>query len=612
LLLPPQVAAAFPFSSLSLLEPTVIPHSSQTVPRAQAHHPAIAAAFKDCRRAFWSVALFSALVNMLMLAGPLYMLQVYDRVLASHSVPTLIALSILLCGAFALQLCMDLIRSRVVTRAAGFLDEHLSAVAFSAVVRLSAAGQRIGGTHEPVRDLDQIRTFLTGQGPIAIVDLPWIPVFLLICGLIHPWLGMLALVGGVMLASSTLLTDWASRAPAREFHGSARARSAMVEANRRNSETTIAMGLESALSRRWIVLNAGYLAAVERSSDVIGLFGSLSKVMRIMLQSAALGLGAYLVIRQELMPGAMIAASIIMARALAPIETAIANWRGFVAARDGIRRLTHALDRLGPDTVRTVLPKPRRGLDADGVTVVPPGGKAATVRNVAFALNAGEAMGIIGPSGSGKTSLVRALVGVWAPAQGVVRVDGAALEHWPPEIIGRDLGYLSQAVDLFDGTVAENISRMAVEPDDDAVVRAARAAGAHEMILQLSDGYDTRVGHAGAILSAGQRQRVALARALYGDPFLIVLDEPNANLDGDGEAALLRAIRDAKARGAIVVLIAHRAGMLSVCDKLVVLRDGVQHAFGRRHEILRNVAPQSAVALASANLKVVGASVHGA
>jgi PrtD family type I secretion system ABC transporter len=579
--------------------------------RAQAVHPAIAAAFRDCRRAFRSVALFSAIVNLLMLAGPLYMLQVYDRVLASHSVPTLIGLSVLLCGAFALQAAIDLIRSRVVTCSAGFLDEHLSAVVHKAVIRLSAGGQQTGEAHEPVRDLDQIRSFLTGQGPIAIVDLPWIPVFLLICGLIHPWLGMLSLFGGITLASATLLTERASRAPAREANRSARARSVMLEADRRNSETTTAMSLETALSQRWLAINARYLAAVERSSDVISFYASLSKMTRMMLQSASLGLGAYLVIGHQLMPGAMIASSIMMARALAPIETAIANWRGFVAARDSLGRLTNVLARVGTDPVRTALPKPSRSLVAENVAVVPPVGKTAIVGKVNFTLAAGEVMGIIGPSGSGKTSLVRALVGVWRPAQGAVRVDGAALEQWPPEIIGPNLGYLSQGVDLFDGTVAENIARMAVEPDDGAVVRAATAAGAHEMILRLPDGYDTRIGQAGAILSAGQRQRVALARALYGDPFLIVLDEPNANLDGDGEAALLQAIRDAKARGAIVVLIAHRAAMLAVCDKLLVLLDGAQHAFGPCHEILRNTTRQPAVAGASANLKVVGGAANG-
>ncbi len=578
---------------------------------AQTRHPAVAAALKDCRRAFWSVAIFSATVNLLMLAGPLYMLQVYDRVLASHSVPTLIALSALLCGALALQAVMDLIRNRVVTRSVEFLDQHLSAVVHKAIIRLSAVSRQTGETHEPVRDLDQIRAFLTGQGPVAIVDLPWIPIFLLICGLIHPWLGILALVGGMMLASATLLTERASRAPTREATRIARVRSVALEADRRNSETTTAMGLETALSQRWQALNTGYLVAAQRSSDVISFYASLSKMTRIMLQSAALGLGAYLVIGHELMPGAMIASSIMMGRALAPIETAIANWRGFVAARDSIGRLTNALARVGTDPVRTALPKPTSSLVAESVAVVPPGGQAAVVRNVNFTLAAGEVMGIIGPSGSGKTSLVRALVGVWRPAQGAVRVDGAALEQWPPEIIGPHIGYLSQAVDLFDGTVAENIARMAVEPDDGAVVRAARAAGAHEIVLRLSNGYDTRIGQAGAILSAGQRQRVALARALYGDPFLVVLDEPNANLDGDGEAALLQAIRDAKARGAIVVLIAHRAAMLAVCDKLLVVLDGAQYAFGPCREILRNTTPQPAVAGTGAHLKIVAGAANG-
>jgi ATP-binding cassette subfamily C protein len=548
---------------------------------------------------------------MLMLAGPLYMLQVYDRVLTSHSVPTLIALSILLCGAFALQASMDLIRSRVAARSARFLDEHLCGVVHKAVVRLAIAGQQTVEVHDPVRDLDQIRAFLTGQGPIAIVDLPWIPVFLLLCGLIHPWLGLLALGGGILLAAVTLLTERASRAPAREANSSARARSLWLEADRRNSETTTAMGLEKPLSQRWLALNASYLAAVERSSDVIGFYASLSKMMRTMLQSAALGLGAYLVIGHELMPGAMIACSIMIARALAPIETAIANWRGFVAARDSIARLTRVLSRVGIDPIRTALPKPQHCLAAESLTVTPPQSQVTVVRNVSFALIAGEAMGIIGPSGSGKTSLVRALVGVWPPTQGAIRIDDAALEQWPPEIIGPEVGYLSQAVDLFDGTVSENIARMAVEPDDGAIVRAARTAGAHEMILRLPDGYDTRIGHAGAILSAGQRQRVALARALYGDPFLVVLDEPNANLDSEGETALLQAIRSAKARGAIVILIAHRASMLAPCEKVLVLLDGAQHAFGPCREILRKLIPQPPIAATSANLKIVGGGANG-
>jgi len=586
--------------------------SSPHLSRAPAAHPAIAAAFKDCRRVFWGVALFSAAVNLLMLAGPLYMLQVYDRVLASHSVPTLVALSMLLAGAFGLQGFLDLVRGRLVTRAARFFDEHLSEVVHRAVIRLSAASRQFGRAPEPIRDLDQVRTFLTGQGPIAILDLPWIPVFLLICALIHPWLGLLALAGGIVLASATLLTEWTSRAPAREANRIARARSSAIEADRRNAETTAAMGMEAALSRRWVALNASYLAAIERSSDVINFYSSLSKVTRMMLQSAALGLGAYLVIRQMLMPGAMIAASIMMARALAPIETAIANWRTFVAARDSQRRLRQVLARIGIDPARTALPKPERGLVAENLTVAPPEAVAAILVGINFELTAGEAMGIIGPSGSGKTSLVRTLAGIWPPARGAIRVDGAALEHWAPEIIGPDLGYLSQGVDLFDGTVAENIARMAIEPDSAAVVSAAQAAGAHEMILRLTDGYDTSIGPGGAILSAGQRQRVALARALYGNPFLIVLDEPNASLDGEGEAALLQALADAKARGAVVIVITHRAGLLSVCDKVLVLREGAQQAFGPCREILRATAPQPAVAATNARLKIVGAATREA
>jgi PrtD family type I secretion system ABC transporter len=306
------------------------------------------------------------------------------------------------------------------------------------------------------------------------------------------------------------------------------------------------------------------------------------------------------------MPGAMIAASIMMARALAPIETAIANWRGFVAARDSVGRLRRALTAFTADPVRTSLPKPHAILTAEDLTIVPPGGKAATVVNLNFTLTAGQVLGVIGPSGSGKTSLARALVGVWQPAQGTVRIDGAALEQWPQEVLGRELGYLPHSVDLFDGSISENIARMAEAPSSNAVVGAAQAAGAHDMILRLPDGYDTRIGPAGSILSAGQRQRVALARALYGNPFVLVLDEPNANLDGDGELALMQAIEATRMRAGIVVLIAHRAGMLSLCDKLLVLRDGTQHAFGNPDDILGRVTRQPPNPAAT-RLKVVAA-----
>jgi PrtD family type I secretion system ABC transporter len=594
--------------------------TSSSVQPTPPPHPVVAHAVRECRRNFWSVTLFSGVVNLLMLAGPLYMLQVYDRVLASQSVPTLITLSILLAGAYGFQAFLDLIRSRVVVRSARLLDRHLGTVVHNAVVRLAIWSRQAGDAGQPVRDLDQIRGFLTSPGPIAIVDLPWMPAFLAICFLIHPWIGALALLGAIALLTTTLMTERASRDPGRETVRSAGQRAVMVETDRRNSETITAMGMGDASAQRWDKLNESYLTAAERCSDIVGFFGSLSKVLRMFMQSAILGLGAYLVIRQEMTAGAMIAASIMMARALAPIETVIANWRGFLAARDSIRRLSDTLARIGVAPECTELPRPHRDLDVENVTIVAPGAEAVIVTNVSFRLAAGDVLGIIGPSGTGKTSLVRTLVGVWRAARGTVRIDGAALEQWTPVTLGRHVGYLAQAVDLFDGTVTENIARMAVGPDVHAVIRAARAAGAHDMILRLPNGYNTRIGDAGAILSAGQRQRVALARALYGEPFLIVLDEPNANLDSDGEAALLQAIREAKSQGAIVIMIAHRTGALAVCDKVLLLRDGVQQAFGPRDEVLRRIMPQPAperpapqprASPVAENLKIVVGGVAG-
>jgi PrtD family type I secretion system ABC transporter len=574
-------------------------------------HPDVAAAWRDCRRAFRSVALFSGVVNLLMLAGPLYMLQVYDRVLSSRSVPTLVALSVFLVGAYVFQGMLDLIRSRVVVRAAALLDQRLALSVHGAVIRLAVASRHPGEGPQPVRDLDQIRGFLTSAGPIAIVDLPWVPVFLAICFLIHPWLGLAATAGAIVLFTMTLLTERASRAPARAAAQDAGSRSIMVEAQRRSGETILAMGMTSALAQRWNCVNDRYIAVVGRLSDVAGSFGSASKVLRLLLQSVMLGLGAYLVLRVELTAGGMIAASIMMGRALAPIETAIANWRGFVAARQSIKRLSETLTRAAPAQAATTLPKPSRTLVVEQVTVVAPRATKPIVTGVRFGLKAGEVLGIIGPSGAGKTSLVRALVGIWRPAKGSVRLDGAALDQWDWELLGRHIGFISQTVELFDGTIAENIARMAIAPDAEAVLRAARTAGAHDMILRLASGYDTPIGEGGEALSAGQRQRIALARALYGDPFLVVLDEPNSNLDSEGEAALRQAIAGVKARGAIVVLIAHRPSVLSVCDHILLLANGEQKEFGPRDEVWRRISARAVPPAAAANLKVVSDTAGG-
>ena len=557
-------------------------------------HPDVAAALRDCRRAFASVALFSGVVNLLMLAGPLYMLQIYDRVLASRSVPTLVALSIFLVGAYAFQGILDLIRSRVVVRAAALLDHRLGLTVHGAVVRLAVHARNPAEAMQPVRDLDQIRAFLTGAGPIAIVDLPWVPVFLVICFIIHPWLGVVATAGGGLLFTLTLLTEQASRVPALAAAREGAARSVVVEADRRNSESAVAMGMAGTLAARWAAINNRYVATVGQSSDVVGSYGSVSKVLRLLLQSAMLGLGAYLVIRQELTAGAMIAASIMMGRALAPIETAIANWRGFVAARQATARLSEVLARIRPSRAVTALPKPSGGLNVVQVTAAAPGTGRPIVSGAHFSLKAGEALGIVGPSGAGKTSLVRTLVGIWPPAAGHVRLDGASLDQWDPEALGRHIGFVSQSVELFDGTISENIARMNAKPDSDAVLRAAQLAGAHDMILRLPGGYDARIGEGGMVLSGGQRQRIALARAVYGDPFLVALDEPNSNLDGEGDVALQQAIVNLKARGAIVVLIAHRPSALASCDKVLFLVNGTQQGFGPRDEILRKIMARPA------------------
>jgi ATP-binding cassette subfamily C protein len=449
------------------------------------------------------------------------------------------------------------------------------------------------------------------MGPSAFFDLPWLPFYLAICFAFHWLIGVTALVGAVFLVGLTLVTEFMSRQPAKDAMTLAARRNDLATSSRRNAEVLVAMGMAGRLTKRWGETNESYIAGNQRASDVTGGLGAIAKVMRMMLQSAVLAVGAYLVIYQEATAGIIIAGSILSARALAPVDLAIAHWKGFVTARQSWRRLSGLLEKLPAQQAQTLLQAPEKKLSVEAVSMAAPGEQRVIVQDINFTMDAGHGLGIIGPSGSGKSSLVRALVGVWQPARGKVRLDGAALDQWDLDQLGQHVGFISQTVELFDGTISENIARMNVKPDADAVLRAAKAAGAHELILRLPNGYDTPIGEGGEALSGGQRQRIALARALYGDPFLIVLDEPNSNLDNEGEMALRQAIANLKTRGAIVVLIAHRPSVLAVCDHILVLANGEQKDFGSRDEIMQKMTRPVAAPAAAGNLKVVSGTTAG-
>jgi PrtD family type I secretion system ABC transporter len=554
----------------------------------------LAAALAACRRAFIAIALFSGMSNILMLSGALFMLEVYDRVLPSRSVPTLVALLILIAGLYAAQGVIDTIRSRILVRVGSSLDEAMSMRVYDAVVRLPLKTGGKGDGTQPVRDLDTVRGFLSGIGPVALFDLPWMPIYLIICFLFHPYIGLTALFGAIILVTLTVATELTTRRPTRSATQFAAARNALLEASRRNAEAITAMGMVGRIASRWGELNRKYIASTQRASDIAGGLGSMSKVLRLMLQSAILAVGAWLVINQQSTAGIIIAGSILGGRALAPVDLAIANWRGFVAARQSWQRLSRMLGHLPPASEPMPLQPPVRTVVVQNAAVAAPGTQKIICQDINFSLAAGKALGVIGPTASGKSSLARLLVGVWSPVRGTVRLDGATIDQWSPEALGRHIGYLPQDVELFPGNVAQNISRFDDPPDPDAVLAAAHAAGVHDLIVNLPEGYETSVGDHGNALSAGQAQRIALARALYRDPFLVVLDEPNSNLDAEGDEALTQAILGIRARGAIVVVVAHRPSAIAGVDYILVMAKGRQQQFGLKDEVLnRVISPQT-------------------
>jgi len=554
----------------------------------------LAVALSACRGAFVGTALISGMSNILMLTGAMFMLEVYDRVVPSRSLPTLVGLVVLAAGLYAALGVLDAIRTRVLARIGGALDETLSGRIYDTLVRLPLrVGNRSEG-NQPLRDLDAIRSYFSSLGLVALFDLPWLPIFLAICFAFHPLIGYTALGGAVILIGLTVLTEMLMRAPTKAATEAAVIRNNLAESSRRNAEALTAMGMVSRMGDRWGEANRQFLRSQRRTSDVGGGFGSLSKVLRMMLQSGVLAVGAYLVIHQEATAGIIIAGSILSARALAPVDLAIANWRGFVAARQSWHRLNTLLAVLPERAPPMALQPPTHRLMVENVSASPPGTQKITAQDVSFKLEAGQGLGIIGPSGSGKSSLVRMLVGVWQPVRGKVRIDGAALDQWASDALGCHIGYLPQDVELLSGTVAQNIARFETEPDSDAVIAAAKAVGVHDMVVRLPDGYDTAIGEQGSALSAGQAQRVALARAVYRDPFLVVLDEPNSHLDSEGDEALTRAILGVRERKGIVIVVAHRPSAIAGVDQILVMSQGRMQAFGPKDEVLSKVLQRSA------------------
>ena len=552
-------------------------------------HSTIHAALASCRGVFLWLAVLSGMINILMLTGSFFMLQVYDRVLPSQSVPTLVGLSILATALYILQGVLELIRSRVNVRIGAHLDQTLSSRVYDALVRLPLKARGDGDGLQPLRDLDYVRSFLSSGGPAAFFDLPWLPIYLGVCFLFHFWIGVTALAGSLVLVGLALMTEYRMRAPTKEAARFATTRTALAAAGRRNAEVLRAMGMGRRVGNHWSGLNRDYLAANGRASDVASGLGGMSKVFRTILQSAVLAVGAYLVIYQESTAGIIIASSILTSRALAPVELAIANWKGFVAARQGTQRIHQLLNLLPAEQEAMQLPVPKTALAVANITVLPPGGDKPVISDITFDLKSGQGLGIIGPSGSGKSSLARAIVGVWQPVRGSVRLDSAALPQWSSESLGQHVGYLPQDVELFDGTIATNIARFDNNAKPQAIIEAAQAAGVHELILSLPDGYGTRIGELGMAISAGQRQRIALARALFGNPFLVVLDEPSSNLDAEGESALTQAVLGVRARGGILILVAHRPSTLAGVDQVLVMRDGRLQSFGGKDEVLNKV-----------------------
>ena len=566
-------------------------------------------ALKACKSSFVSVGFFSMFVNLLMLVPPLYMLQVYDRVLSSRSVETLIMLTLVVVFLFMIMGGLELVRSRILVRVGNKFDTSINSRLYSAMFRRSvvAQGQQ---SAQPLNDLTSLRQFLTGNGLFAFFDAPWVPVYLGVLFLFHPWLGLFATGAGIVLLLLAIANEKSTKTLLAEASSEHIKAQELANSNLRNAEVLHAMGMLSGIMGRWANKHHTFLAKQSRASDRAGALTNASKVLRLLFQSLILGLGAFLVLQGDMTPGMMIAGSIIMGRALAPIDQMIGSWKGFVSARGAYGRLNELLTQIPDDQRRMSLPAPQGNLSVESVAAAPPGLRMATIRGINFSVPRGEHIGIIGPSASGKSTLARVLLGIWPAQVGNVRLDGAEITQYNRDELGPHIGYLPQDIELFDGTISENIARFG-EVDPQRVVEASRKAGVHDMILELPNGYDTYISSTSGALSGGQRQRVGLARALYGGPVLVVLDEPNSNLDDAGERHLAEAIRQLKSEGVTLFVISHRTSVLRNMDKLLVMKDGHVSMFGPRDDVLAQFAkkPQSRLVGQAANARL--AAIRG-
>jgi len=548
---------------------------------------------KTFRSAFIGAGVFSLFINILLLTSPVYMLQIYDRVLASRNETTLVVLSISAMALFVVYSVLETLRSRVLVRIGANLDAKLSGRVFQAAFKSSMVRPGMGSA-QSIRDLDTIREFLTGSGLFAFFDAPWLPIYMFACFLIHPLLGAVSLIGGALLFALAVVQELATRKTQTEAGAAAINASRTMENSLRNVEAIGAMGMMPAMLDRWQERRQKMLLLQALASDRAGSILALSKLVRIGLQTAILGFGAYLVIKTEITGGLMIASSIMMGKALAPIEMAVASWRQLLNARTSYSRLNGMLAAIPADKTHMPLPAPQGALELERVIAAPPGSNIPVIKGIGFRVAPGDILGIIGPSAAGKSSLARLIVGVWQAHSGVVRIDGSDIQTWDKDRLGPHIGYLPQDIELFEGSIAENIARFGVV-DSDAVIEAARMAGVHDMILQLPQGYDTMIGVGGMTLSGGQRQRVGLARALYKNPALIVLDEPNSNLDRDGEAALARTLAELKVKKRTTLVITHRPNILASVDYIMVMNAGQAESFGARDEVLgKYMRPQAA------------------